>query len=108
MNNENEMSVAKQITRFRQERGYSVNKLANLAGVSQSYLREVELGNKNPTVEMLSYICGALKISLAVFFNAYCSQDSSVEPLMQEIYLLSPQERELLEKFLHSILSARK
>lgn len=107
MNTEEEMSVAKQITRFREERGYSVNKLANLAGISQSYLREVELGNKNPTVEILSYICDALKISLADFFSAYCGQALCDEPLMREIYRLSPHERELLSKFLHSVLSAK-
>ena len=108
MYTDEEMSVAKQITRFREERGYSVNKLANLAGISQSYLREVELGNRNPTVEVLSYICDALKISLADFFIAYCGQDTSVDSLMREIYRLSPHERELLEKFLHSILFTRK
>ena len=108
MNTEEEMSIAKQITRFREERGYSVNKLANLAGISQSYLREVELGHKNPTVEVLSYICGALKISLADFFNAYCGRELSNDPLMREIYRLSPHERELLGKFLHSVLSTKK
>ncbi len=108
MYTEDEMTVAKQITRFREERGYSVNKLANLAGISQSYLREVELGNKNPTVEVLSYICDALKISLADFFIAYCGQDASVDSLMREIYRLSDYERGLLEKFLHSILFTRK
>lgn len=38
-----------------------------MAGISQSYLRDVELGNKNPTVEVLSYLCDALGISLLDF-----------------------------------------
>lgn len=50
------MDVGKQITFFRTEKGYSVNKLATLSGISQSYLREIELGNKNPTVEILTYL----------------------------------------------------
>ncbi len=42
------METGKRITYFRTQKNYSVNKLANLAGISQSYLRDVELGNKNP------------------------------------------------------------
>lgn len=61
------METGKRITYFRTQKNYSVNKLANLAGISQSYLRDVELGNKNPTIEILSYICDALNISLKDF-----------------------------------------
>ena len=50
------MDVGKHIKHYRTLKGYSVNKLANLSGISQSYLRDIELGNKNPTVEILSYI----------------------------------------------------
>lgn len=63
------MELGEKIKSLRQERGYTVNKLANMAGISQSYLRDIELGNKQPTVEYLSYICGALKISLEEFFS---------------------------------------
>ena len=48
--------VSKRITYLRTQKNYSVNKLANAAGISQSFLRDVELGNKNITVEYLSYI----------------------------------------------------
>ena len=54
------MNVGERIKELREKRGLTVNKLANLAGISQSYLRDVELGNKNPTVETLSYFCDAL------------------------------------------------
>ena len=42
------MNVGKRITFFRTAKNYSVNKLATLSGISQSYLRDIELGNKNP------------------------------------------------------------
>ena len=48
------MNVGKRITFFRTAENYSVNKLATLSGISQSYLRDIELGNKNPTIEILS------------------------------------------------------
>ena len=56
------MNVGKRITFFRTAKNYSVNKLETLSGISQSYLRDIELGNKNPTIEILSYICEALNI----------------------------------------------
>lgn len=63
------MDVGKRIVNLRLKQGMSTNKLANLAGISQSYLRDIELGKKQPTVEYLSYICDALKISLKDFFD---------------------------------------
>jgi len=62
------MDISKRIVELREKQGISTNKLANKAGISQSYLREIELGLKNPTVEVLSYICYALNISLEKFF----------------------------------------
>lgn len=99
------MDIGNLIKQFRTSKGYSVNKLANMSGISQSYLRDVELCNKNPTVETLSYVCDALNISLADFFNVYCAQEPSTNSLLSEIYRLSPHQRELLEAFLHSLLS---
>lgn len=99
------MDVGTLIKQYRLERNYSVNKLANLAGISQSYLRDIELGKKNPTVETLSFVCEALHISLAEFFDAYCQREPVVDSLMNEIYRLSPEQRKLLEYFLHSILT---
>ena len=63
------MDVGKRIAYFRTAKHYTVNKLATLAGISQSYLRDIKLGKKNPTVEVLSYICEALEISLRDFFD---------------------------------------
>lgn len=98
------MDVGKHIKHYRTLKGYSVNKLANLSGISQSYLRDIELGNKNPTVEILSYICSALDISLADFFNDYYNQDSTVSSLINEIHRLTPKQQKTLEVFLHSLL----
>ena len=63
------MDIGKRIQYFRTQKNITVNKLANMAGISQSYLRDLELGKKQPTVEYLSYICDALNISLKRFFS---------------------------------------
>lgn len=74
------MNVGERITELRTAKGITTNKLANLAGVSQSHLREIELGKRNPTVETLSFFCDALGVSLSDFFNADGS--GKINPLL--------------------------
>ena len=64
-----QMDVAKRITQLRTDKNITVNKLANLAGLSQGFVRQVELGKQNPTIESLNLICEALDISLSDFFR---------------------------------------
>ena len=52
------MKIGDLIKQFRTEQDLSVNRLAELAGISQSYLRDIELNKKNPTVTTVSSICG--------------------------------------------------
>lgn len=92
------MEIGKRIVFFRTSKGYSVNKLANLSGVSQSYLREIELGNKNPTVEFLSILCNTLGVTLKEFFD-----DQPADPLISKIYQLTPRQRKALGDFLDSM-----
>lgn len=90
------MNVGERIRYFREKKGITVNKLANLSGVSQSYLRDIELGDKQPTVEYLGYICDALGVSLAAFFD---ESDS----LKEAVSRLTPPQREALLAFLEML-----
>lgn len=94
------MNVADRIKYFRQKNGITVNKLANMAGISQSYLRDIELGKKQPTIEYLSYICGALKISLVTFF----SEDEATDEVNTLIDRLTDEQKRSLTCFLKTIL----
>ena len=93
------MNVGERIKFFRQSKNLTVNKLANMAGISQSYLRDIELGNKQPTVEYLSYVCDALGITLEHFF----ADEKSNDELLNLISNLSPAKRESLIEFLKTI-----
>lgn len=97
------MNVGKRISFFRKQKGMSVNKLANKAGISQSYLRSIELDEKNPTVEFLSYICEALDLSLKDFFDDEVENTLKDDPLLQDFYQLSPKQREALHSFIQTI-----
>ncbi len=95
------MDVGKRIVELRERKNISTNKLANLAGVSQSYLRDLEMGQKNPTVEMLSYICFALDISMQDFF---AEPKNQVNPyLISAIQLLDDDEQIKLSEFICAV-----
>ena len=99
-----DINIAERITYFRNERGFSVNHLANLAGVSQSYLREIEIGNyRNPSVDILDAICDALGVSLSEFFDENIDLRKSEDVLLKEVSRLTPKQRELLRLFLQEM-----
>ena len=93
-------NVGERIKSLRIKSGLTVNGLANKAGVSQSYLRDIELGNKQPTVEYLEYICEALKISLVDFFDI----NSSVDRLTKVFSRLNEAQKNKLTEFIEEIL----
>lgn len=93
------MDIGARIRYFRERKNITVNKLANLSGVSQSYLRDVELNNKQPTVEYLEYICFGLGITLKDFFNT----DEPLSEFEQAVSKLTAEQKELLIKFINSL-----
>lgn len=95
------IDIGKRITELRKERNITTNKLANKAGISQSYLRDIELGKKNPTVEMLSYVCYALNISLKDFFSV---NETALHPfLITALEKLSEAEQIKLADFINEL-----
>lgn len=95
------MNVAQRLIYFREKKGITTNKLANLAGISQSHLREIELGKRSPTIETLSYFCDALGIGLGEFFN---ESDSELSPfLINALKKLSAEEQDGLAHFINTL-----
>ena len=86
--------VGKRIKELRKPKGLSTNKLSNDAGLSQSYVRNLEEGKyDNPTVESLQLICDALGITFEDFVNY---KDFSLSQLkaMKVIRTLSDEQLE--------------
>ncbi|MBO5153243.1 MAG: helix-turn-helix transcriptional regulator [Eubacterium sp.] len=93
------INVGQRITELRKAKNYTTNKLANLSGISQSYLRDVELGKKNISVEFLSYICESLNISLSDFFNEGDADDE----FAKAVFSLNSKQRMALLQFIKSM-----
>ena len=69
------MDVSKRIIALRERCGLTQNGLAERAGVSQTHLRRVELGQADITIGHLQLLCDAMGISIHDFFNEESSND---------------------------------
>ena len=93
------MEVGERIRLLREKAGFSQNELAGRAGVSQTHLRRVELGQSGITIDHLQMVCDALGISLKEFFDFATEQDEFSEATAN----LSPKQKQLLLAFLKSL-----
>lgn len=93
------MNIGERIKSLREKSGYSQNSLAERAGVSQTHLRRVELGQADITVGHLQLICDALEISVRDFFNF----SDEAEELSVALSNLTPKQKKLLIDFLKSL-----
>ncbi len=93
------MNIGDRIKTLREKSGYTQNALADKAGVSQTHLRRVELGQADITVGHLQLVCDALEISVKDFFNF----NDEAEELSVALSNLSPKQKKLLIDFLKSL-----
>ena len=56
------MLIGAKIRAARRARGISVEKLALMVGVNRNYLRNIEFGRANPTVDVMAKIADGLGI----------------------------------------------
>ena len=93
------MDISKRLISLREQCGYTQNGLAERAGVSQTHLRRVELGQADITVGHLQLLCDAMNISLKDFFAV----EAETDVLATALANLSPKQKKLLIAFLESL-----
>ncbi|MDE7406493.1 MAG: helix-turn-helix domain-containing protein [Clostridiales bacterium] len=92
--------IAKRIRELREARNLTQNALANNAGISPTYIYQLERGKKSPTIEYLNHICWGLGITLEEFFS---TKERSKQTTADKIAALTPEQRQLLNHFLNSL-----
>lgn len=95
------MNISERLVELRNRCWLTQNGLAERAGVSQTHLRRVELGQADITVGHLQLLCDAMDISLQEFFNIETEKDE----LSNVISRLSPKQKRLLIAFIESLLN---
>ena len=93
------MDVSKRLISLRVQCGLTQNGLAERAGVSQTHLRRVELGQADITIGHLQLLCDAMSISIQDFFK----EDSESDEIAIAFSKLSPKQKTLLLSFLESL-----
>ena len=93
------MDIGERIKELRIKQGYSQNRFADFAGISQAHLRRVEMGVADITVGHLQLICDGLGITLADFFGT----DQKTDDLSDVIARLTPKQKQALSDFLKTI-----
>ncbi len=82
------MIISEKLKNLRKSKGISVYRLSELSGVSQTHIRDIERGDRNPSVDTLTRLTAPMGISLCELFNE-----------SEEIAFLNKSEKELIECF---------
>lgn len=93
------MDVLERINELRNNRGWSIYKLAEESGLTQSTLANMFTRKSNPSIPTLIQLCDAFGITLSQFFD-----DKELEYSDDELMLLSNYKK-LNEKEKHIINS---
>lgn len=94
----NRKEIGEKIEKLRKERNMSQYQLAMEAGLSTSYIPDLEKGLKCPTVETLDSICYALNVTLCDFFS-----ERVKDGFEDRLARLNENQRRLLNDFLCSL-----
>jgi transcriptional regulator with XRE-family HTH domain len=62
-----EQILGRELQRYRQEKGWSQEYLAEVTGLHRTYISQLERGLKSPSVRVLSQITNALGLRLSEF-----------------------------------------
>jgi len=61
--------IGNNLSRIRKEKGYSLDQVSHLTGVSKSMLAQIEKGQKTPTVTTLWKVASGLNVSLSLLME---------------------------------------
>lgn len=62
-------AIANTLESLRNEKGMSKSSLADFADIERCYLRDIEKGNRKPTVNTIFCLCEALQVDPSDFFK---------------------------------------
>ena len=93
------MDITRRLITLREQCGFTQNGLAERAGVSQTHLRRVELGQADITIGHLQLLCDAMGITIQEFF----SETTNADEVSIAISKLTPKQKTLLISFLNSL-----
>lgn len=104
--------VGARIRVLRQQRGISQEQLAFKAGITPSYLGQIERGEKSPTIDSIDKVATALHVTLEELFSfEYAQPDFVDQQIMENIAFQlrgrTKTEQEMVCNFIKQLLLFR-
>lgn len=100
-------STGRNLRRLRTRRGYSLDRLAKISGVSRAMLGQIETGKSSPTISILSKIAAALDVTCGSLITERA--DAAMTPLPRaKSKILSSSEGKFQTRALFPFESERK
>lgn len=99
------MNIGEKIKELREKTKMSRNDFAKVAGISASYLSEIERGLKQPTLNILNKISEAfdIKISEIIGESHGTPLTPELKKIVETLREFKPEQIELLNDFLKSL-----
>ena len=100
------MDISKRLKDVRKTKDISVYKLSQLSGVSETHIRDLERGDKNPSIDTLYKLSAPLGISLPELLNetgnvSYLNEKEKM--LVEYFRRLSDDKADALLEFLKTL-----
>ena len=94
--------ILKKLDKLRKEKGISIFKLTELAGLSENTIYNWYNKGSKPTIEALKAVCDVFNISLSCFFAENINESISAqeEEILSLFRVLTPEQKELCKKLL--------
>lgn len=81
-------NIGEKIRYYRKERGLNQEELAYRASLHNTYIGQLERGEKNVTIESLAKVCAALDITLTEFFQGQAATPKMLSLEIEKIIVL--------------------
>lgn len=75
----NLQSIGENLKKYRMQKHITQDALAEKAGLSKNYISQIELGNKNPSVESLIKIINAIGVSADLILSELVDESYSAK-----------------------------
>ena len=101
-------NILQKLDKLRKEKGISIFKLTELAGLSENTIYNWYNKGSQPTIEALKAVCDVLNISLSCFFAENINESISAqeEDLLALFRKLTPSQKELYVQLLIELNNA--
>lgn len=101
------LAIGSRIRSYRKQKGYSQEKLSELANCHPTYIGQLERGEKNATLDSIEKITSALEVTLSELFYKLDETEGGSASYALQCYQLvcekSPKEQEQLYRILKEI-----